>query len=367
MSSDLHATEGATGLLMTVPALVAAIAAPAAMLGAGRMDRRVILWLLSALLILSNVVVALAPTLTVALIGRVLLGIDVGAFWAISSIVAGKLVPEASLGRANSIIFAGISLGSVVGVPAGAFIGSAWGWRAAFESVAAFGVLVIAAQLAFLPRIRPTEEVSIKHLGAIFEVPKARLGLLVAFLVFCAQFGGYTYMGAFLEQVTLAPVALVSSLLLGYGVAGFIGNFVGGTLAQRYSLGTLAGTSLVLGAAMALLTVFGHQQGTASLMVLVWGFAFGALPIATQGWMLKVAPKHMESASAVFVSILQLGFASGAFLGGRAVDTLGIGTTLAGAGMLAVVGAMLVLTLGRDKRSAPAQAPAHIARLESCD
>jgi predicted MFS family arabinose efflux permease len=366
MAPDLHASEGAVGLMMTIPALVAAVSAPAAMLGARQLDRRVILWLLSALLVVSNLVVAYAPTLPVALFGRVLLGIDVGAFWAISSIVAGKLVPSASLSRANSIIFAGISLGTVVGVPAGAFIGSALGWRAAFETVAIFGAVVLMAQIVYLPRIPPSEVVSVKHLAAIFRIPKARLGLIVCFFIFLAQFAGYTYMGAFLEQVTLASPSLLSSLLLGYGLAGFIGNFVGGSLAPRNPLMALMGTSLLMGVSIVLLTLMGHSQAPASLMVLAWGFAFGALPIATQAWMLKVAPGEMESASAVYISILQLGFASGAFFGGRVVDTLGVNMTLAGAGVIAVLAAVVVLQFGRE-RGVSARAATTAAACQQAD
>lgn len=347
MAPDLRATDGATGLLMTIPAFVAAIAAPVAMVGAKRIDRRVLLWSLSALLVLSNVTVALASSLPIALLGRVMLGIDVGAFWAISSIIASRVVPSGAVGRANTIIFAGISLGTVVGVPAGAFIGDAWGWRAAFEALATFGILVLGAQLAFLPRLPPTAEVSVRHLLAMFRVPQARLGLGACFLAFAGQFGAYTYMGAFLEQVTLTPPAVLSSLLLGYGIAGFIGNIVGGIAGQRSALSTLAGTLGLMGVAILALTLSKTAQIPAAVAVLAWGFAFGALPIATQVWMLKVAPQEMQSASAVYISILQMGFAAGAFFGGRVVDGWGVGATLVGAGAISVATGVLVWRFGR--------------------
>ena len=347
MSADFGSPEGATGLMMTVPAFAAAIAAPAIMLGAGRADRRLILILLSALLVVSNLIVAFAPNLGVALFGRVLLGVDVGGFWAISSIVASKMVPAASVGRASAIIFAGISLGSVVGVPAGALIGSAFGWRAAFESVAAFGAVVLVAQIALLPRLLPSETVTLRHLAGLFRIPNARLGLLACFLAFAGQFAAYTYMGAFLEHVTKMPAALLSSLLVGYGVAGFIGNFVGGALSQRSARGTFAGTAAFLGLSIVALTVFGHSPWLAAAAVLAWGFAFGALPIATQGFMTKSAAKELESASAVFISILQMGFAAGAFIGGRAVDTVGLSTTLVGAAVASMATGFLIMRFGR--------------------
>jgi predicted MFS family arabinose efflux permease len=346
VAADLHASEGATGLMVTTPGMVAALAAPGVMLGAGRLDRRIILWILSAILVGSNLTVAMAPNLPVLLAGRVLLGIDVGAFWAISSVIAVKLVPHASVGRANAIIFAGISIGTVIGVPAGALIGDAFGWRAAFGGVAGFGVLVLVAQLVFLTRLPPTEVVSLRHLVALFAIPEARLGLLAILLVIVGQFGAYTYMGAFLEQVTRTPPAVLSFLLLGYGVAGFVGNFLGGAAVQRNARWTLGGTSLLLGSAIILLPVMGYLTTPAAILILLWGLAFGALPIAMQGWMLKAAPDEMESASAMFISVLQIGLASGSFLGGVVVDHFGLDATLVSAGCAALATAALVWLFG---------------------
>lgn len=354
VASELHASEGMTGLMMTIPAIVAAVAAPGIMLAAGRLDRRIILWVLSAILVLSNLLVALAPNFATVLLGRVLLGIDVGAFWAISSIVATRIVPPASVGKANAIIFAGISAGTVLGVPAGAIIGHAFGWRMAFGVVAAFGALVLAAQVWLLPRLAPSEVVSVRHLIALFRIPRARVGLVAIFTSFVGHFGAYTYMGAFLEHETQVTPALLSSLLLAYGVAGFIGNFIAGSAAQRNPRLTLGLTALGLGLAMVLLTMFGRAELPAAALILLWGFAFGALPIATQGWMLKAAPKEMESASAMYIAVLQLGLASGAYLGGVAVDQFGLLTTLVCTGLICVGTAGMVWFFGGEKQDADA-------------
>ncbi|MCB8884046.1 MFS transporter [Acidisoma cellulosilytica] len=346
VATTVHASEGATGLMVTMPGIIAAFAAPGVMLGVGRLDRRIILWVLSGLLVVSNAIVALAPNLPILLAGRVLLGIDVGAFWAISSVIALKMVPQASVGRANAIIFAGISVGTVVGVPMGNLIGDAFGWRASFGSLSAFGVLVLALQLAFLHRLPPSEVVSRHHLIALFRIPKARLGLLAMLLVVTGQFGAYTYMGAFLEQVTKTPAAILSSLLLGYGIAGFVGNFVGGSATQRNARATLAGTSLLLGCSIFLLPLIGQLVFPVAIMILLWGFSFGALPIAMQGYMLKAAPEEMESASAMFISALQIGLASGASLGGVLVDHVGLGATLLSSGGVALITAGMLWIFG---------------------
>jgi predicted MFS family arabinose efflux permease len=352
VAADLHATEGATGLMVTTPGIVAAFAAPGVMMGAGRTDRRLILWALSALLVVSNLVVAAAPNLGVLLAGRFLLGIDVGAFWAIGSVIALKMVPAHTAARATAVIFAGISLGTVLGVPVGTLLGDAFGWRASFAGIAGFGVLVLLAQLVFLKPLPASEAVTLKHLKAIFAIPKARLGLFANALVITGQFGAYTYMGAFLEQVTRATPALISAMLLGYGVAGFAGNFLGSAAVQRDVRRTFAGTALLLGAAIVLLPAIGQLQAPAAILVVLWGLAFGALPISMQSWLLKAAPEEMESASAMFISVLQVGLAAGALLGGVAVDHWGLSPTMAGSGCAALLTAALIWVLGRDRVAA---------------
>jgi predicted MFS family arabinose efflux permease len=158
-------------------------------------------------------------------------------------------------------------------------------------------------------------------------------------------------MGAFLEHVTHATPALLSSVLLGYGIASFTGNFVAGAAAQRDARMTLGLTALGLGVAMVLLTIFGSAEVPAAVLIILWGFAFGALPIATQGWMLKAAPQEMESASAMYIAILQLGLASGAFLGGFAVDRIGLIATLVSAGVVCLGTAAMVWLFARDDRA----------------
>jgi predicted MFS family arabinose efflux permease len=353
IAADLRASDGAIGLMVTTPGIVAALAAPGVMLGARRLDRRTILWVMSGLLVISNAIVALAPNLTILLLGRVLLGFDSGVFWAISFIVAVKIVPQKSLARANSIIFAGVSVGSVVGVPAGALIGATFGWRASFADMAAFGAVALAMQFAYLTRLPPDEIVTLHHLASLFRNPKARLGVIATFLSFTGHLGGYTYMGAFLVQVTHTAPTVLSSLLLSYGIAGLVGNFVGGAAAEKNVRRTLVGTTALLGLAIVLLPVFGAATMPAAVFVILWGFTFGALPLVLQSWMLKGAPKEMDVASATYIAVIQVAVASGALLGGITTDHAGLNATLVGAGCLELITAVIIGLLGQAGADQP--------------
>jgi predicted MFS family arabinose efflux permease len=353
IATDIHVSDGEAGLLVTIPGLVAAIAAPALVVGSGRLDRRHLLWLLSSLIIISNLIVAFGTNLPVLLVGRVLLGIGVGGFWAIGAALAGRMVAPDQVGRAMAIVFAGISVGTVLGVPAGALLGGALGWRMAFATAAGLGVFVLLTQILALPRLPQINAVNIRHLPAVFRVPQARIGLVAVVLLIFGHFMAYTYITPFLEQRAGAPPAMVSLLLLGYGAAGFVGNFVAGSLAQRHVRGALTGFSLMLGGAVILLPLAGTTPVSATILVVVWGLAFGGVPVCLQTWMFKAAPDLTESTGAVFICVLQLALAGGALLGGMVVDSFGLATTMTLAGIAALATAVVIRGFGRA-HAAPA-------------
>jgi predicted MFS family arabinose efflux permease len=332
MARDLGVTEGQAGLTVTMPGILAAIAAPALTVATGRLDRRIVLWVLMGLLLISNVLVAVAPSFVPLLVGRLLLGFGVGGFWAIGVAIGPKLVPPAYAIKATSLIFAGVSLGTVAGVPAGALIGDLFGWRAAFAAAGVVAIVVL----------------------AVFAVPKARIGLLATLLIFLGQFAAYTYVTPFLVQVTGMNAGGVTTLLLAYGIAGFIGNSTGAWIANRdVGLAVTIAAGLI-GATTLALPLWGESQLAATIIVGVWGLAFGALPISIQSWMFRAAPDALESGAALFVAIAQVALASGALVGGLAVDHAGVPSAMILGGGFAVATALLIGLFGRQRGTAVA-------------
>ncbi len=352
MAADLGITKGQAGLMITTPGAIAAVAAVAVTVGSGRLDRRIVLMALTALLVLSNLIVALAPSFGWILLGRALLGVGVGGFWAIGTAVGPRLVSPAHAARAMSIIFAGVSLGTVAGVPAGALVGELVGWRAAFGSATAIAVLVLLGQAFLLPALPPTQAIRLRQLPAILGIRKARLGLVATALLFVGQFAGYTYISPFLKQVSGMGATTVSALLLAYGLTGFIGNMLGGWAVGKSERGALIATSLVLGLATLAMPVFGGNQVAATVLVGIWGLAFGAMPISVQTWMYKAAPELMEGSSALFVATAQVGLASGALLGGIAVDHLGVSSAMILGGSFALGCSAVIWRFGLDRAAA---------------
>jgi predicted MFS family arabinose efflux permease len=347
IAADLRISEGAAGLMVTVPGVMAAVAAPVLALTAGRVDRRLVLWGLSFLILTSNLIVALAPTFTSMLVGRALLGVCVGGFWTFAVAAGRRLVSEADGNRATAMVVAGIAAGTVVGVPIGALLGHAAGWRAAFGAISGLAALVLLLQCLLLPRMPLQSAASVRGLIALLRVPRARLGFMATALVAAGHFAAYTYFKPLLQQDPAMTPARISMLLFVFGIAGFVGTFLGErAMAVSPRFGFL-GTGLLVGIATLLLP---HALGNSAAMiglVAIWGAAFGAVPVCVQIWLYRSAPAQFESGSALTVTVFQSALGLGAFAGGALIDQLGVESAMYTGSILATLSAALLGLLGR--------------------
>lgn len=339
VAAELGISSGRAGLMVTAPGIAAAIAAPLTLALAGRFDRRHVLWFLIALLAAANLTVALAQDFATVLSGRILLGIAVGGFWTIGGSLGARLRPDAAA-RASSLIFAGVSVGTVAGVPIGTLVGNLVGWRMAFAGATAVALLVLGLLMIVLPPVRPEGTRSLAGIADVLALPRIRIGLAAIFLLFVGQFGSYTYITPYLLEHKGATAAAISPLLFGYGAAGLVGNVLAGWAAERSSRGALAGTAALTAAAILLLMAAGSTL-QAIVPILLWGVAFGMLPIAIQTWLFSAAPDHLEAVSAVFSSSGQASIGAGALAGGLVVDHVG----LVGAMAMGAAGSLATLAL----------------------
>jgi predicted MFS family arabinose efflux permease len=346
ISSGLEVSEGTAGLMVTAPGLLAAVAAPAVTVAIGSRDRRLILWLLSALLVASNLVAMIAPNFPILILGRVLFGIGLGGFWAIGAGLGGRLVSEKSAAQATALIFAGVSIGMLVGGPAGALIGDLFGWRTAFGVALALSVISLVAQLLFLPPLRVRQRVRPRDLLGIVETRAGKVGLIAMLLVLCGQFATYTYVTPFLAQVSRFDGKTISSILLGYTLIGLFGNFLGGAGAARNVRATFVATMVFFMLPVVLLPTLGTWKLATIALLAVWGLAYGAMPIALQVWMTKAAPEVQEGGMALFVANFQVSIALGSFVGGLVVDALGLFNAMYVGSLLAALAIIIVAAFG---------------------
>lgn len=357
IASGLDVPVGTAGLMVVVTGLLAAVAAPAVTVAASGLDRRVVLTGLSALLVVSDVLAALAPTFPLLLLARVLLGISLGGFWAIGAGIAPRLVAATDTIRATSLITAGISIATVVSLPLGALVAATATWRLAFVIGAGLGVVALVLQLVALPAIPSQQRIRTTALMSLFRVPRARVGLVVAAFLFAAQFAAYTYISPFLQDVAKLSPDVVSVALLVFGISGIVGNFAASATLDRSVLGTLVVGGLALAAAVALLPLAAHVSLAVFALLVVWGLVWGGLPLGLQTWMAGATPEGAEAGLAMFVTTIQVALAVGSSLGGVVVSVSGLPADFGFAAVVALLGSAVLVLLGvRSTRSRPALA-----------
>lgn len=348
IGSSFGISPGWAGLMMTMPGIVAAVAAPVVTVATSRIDRRLMLCVLMAVLALANLLAAVAATYEVMLGARFLVGLVIGGFWSIGAGLADRLVDSPR--RATVVIFSAVPLGSVLGVPAGTFIGSLFGWRTAFAVLFVLTVGILVALVALLPPLPVVEVTRLAVLVGLLRRRGVWLALVVTVLIVTAHFGSYTYVTPFLALVSGVAPGLIGAFLLAYGIAGVAGNFLAGS-----RLSFLAVTGLLAGSVGLLPLLGGSDLGAFGLLV-AWGVAYGAVPACSQALFFRAAPEYPEAATVLFTSSFQAMIAVGALLGGVVVDASSPSVVmLCGAGVAAL--AFLVLLARRRRPSAESTPP----------
>lgn len=349
LASDLGVSLGAAGQAVTATAVVGAFAALLVPVVTSRWDRRLVLLGLLLLLGVSNLMTAAAVNLPMLLAARVVLGVSLGGFWSMAAATTMRLVPMPVLPRAMSIVFTGVTVATVSAAPVGAYVGDLLGWRATFLIAGLVGVAALACLWRTLPRLKPGATAGLKDLAEVAVRPRAMVVLASVVVVISGHFAGFTYIRPVLEQVVRLDVAAISLVLLAFGCAGFIGNFVGAFLAERDpKLAIVTGSGLMT-AAMTALVALGATPWLAAVALTVWGLAFAMLPVGFQAWMVADVPDRPELAGGLLTAAFQVAIASGAVAGGLLVDRFGVLSASVYCGAAAAAGACLVLALRRRR------------------
>ncbi|BDE71372.1 MFS transporter [Delftia lacustris] len=346
IAGSLGTSMGRAGLMISLPALLAALFAPLVVMAAGGMDRRRILCGLLALLVLANLASALAPSLIWLLAARVLVGFCMGGIWAIAGGLAARLVPQASMGLATSIIFGGVAAASVLGVPLGALIGDFAGWRWAFGGMAGFSALVLALHMAVLPALPATGSASLRQFSHQLANRRLQAGLALTLLLVAGHFMSFTFVRPLLLTVSGFDAQWMSALLLAYGIAGIAGNFLAGIIAARRTVPSLAAIAMGLLLAPVLFLSVGDSPTGGGAVLLVWGLAYGGVSVGLMTWMMQAAPRAVEIATALYVGVFNIGIALGSWAGGQLVDGWGLHATLWLSGGLAAAALLLSAAMG---------------------
>ncbi|MGP9694440.1 MFS transporter [Brachybacterium sp. AOP25-B2-12] len=334
LARDLRVTEGTAGLAVAVTALAGALTAPAIASVLPRADRRRVLLGLLVLALLSNIAVALTPSFAVLLAGRFVLGIAIAGYWSFA-FVAGTHALPGRPALVSTALASGTSVATIVGVPLASFLGDVVGWRAVFWIAAALTALSLIAVARLLPSVPAQPGAGLAMMRTALTNRRLVAGILLVAVVAFANFTAYPYIRLVIDAVAPSSAPL---LLLGWGVAGLVGNLLAGRLAGRLRLAVALGPA-VLGIALGVLTV---SDGVLPLVlaVLAWGLGFNMVPVSTQLWVTSVDPARAESALGLQVTAFQVAIMVGSVTGGALVDHTGVGAALLLGAVAAIVGAI---------------------------
>ena len=362
IAADLGVSLPSAGLLVSLYALGVAIGAPLLTALTGRLPRKQLLLALMALFTLGNLVAWQSPGYGALIAARVLTGLAHGVFFSIGSIIATSLVPREKAAGAIAIMFTGLTVALVTGVPLGTFIGQHLGWRTTFLAVSALGVIAFLGSLFFIPRnIHHSSPATVRQQLAVLAQPRLLLVYAMTAVGYGGSFIAFTFLAPILQQISGFSAGAVGLVMLVYGVSVALGNLWGGRLADRQ--GPVAALKLIfalLAAVLLVLSLTAPHQWLMLLTVLAWGaVAFGNVP-GLQVYVVQQAqhhaPRAVEVASGLNIAAFNLGIAGGAFFGGLIVEHMGLIHT-GWIGALVVVGAygLTVLSGRLDRRAGLAQ------------
>lgn len=320
LAQALSVSIPSTGLLVSGYALGVAVGAPVLALLTSRLPRKLALLLLMSIFIVGNVFCALAPDYPALMIARVITSFAHGCFFGIGSVVAASLVAQKKRASAIALMFTGLALANVLGVPLGTFIGQTLGWRATFWAVTVVGVLAAAALVVLVPSSEDGGALDLRaELGVLAKV-QVWLALAMTILGFGGVFVVFTYIAPILEEASGFAPSSVTLLLVLFGIGLVIGNSAGGKLADRRGVRGLLAVFAVLVLVMAVFTRTMHAPVPAAVTLFVWGIAAFATVPGLQMYVLQRAQDAPHLASTLNIGAFNIGNALGAWLGGVALS-----------------------------------------------
>jgi MFS transporter, DHA1 family, inner membrane transport protein len=336
IARDAGVSVSAAGSLVTAYALGVAVGGPLVTALTARFDRRRILRIALAAYVGGNLLTAVTATFGLLVASRALTGTVHGLFIGVATVVAAGLAKPGREGRAIAMVFGGIAISTVVGVPLGTLIGQTVGWQASFVAIVVLGSIALGLVLATVPPVAP------RGSGRVGEEARSALTfpvfaiLGIGFLIIGGQFTALTYLAPFLDEVTGISGGAISAVLLAFGIATAAGAFASGRAADRSASRTLIAANVGLTAMLLALYLVGTVPALAVLALVGWGLVgFGLVSTVLQLRVIALAGPGGDLAASLGASAANAGIAIGALVGGQVIANVGVReTALAGALML---------------------------------
>ena len=346
---DLAVSTSAAGLLISGYALGVVIGAPVLTIATSRWRRKTVLLVLMAIFIAGNAACAVAPTYGLLMVARVVTAFAHGTFFGVGSVVATRLVPPERRACAIAIMFTGLTVANILGVPAGTWLGQQAGWRVTFWAVAAIGVVALAIIAKAVPAGREAPEPSDwrNDLRVLGRKP-VLLGLATTVLGYAGVFAVFTYIAPLLTTRSGFAPSAISPILLLFGGGLVLGNLAGGRFADRRLMPAVFGSLVLLLAVLGMMSWLLATKASALLGVAALGFAAFATVAPLQLWVMSNAKGAGESLASSFnIAAFNLGNAIGAWAGGITLDGFGLGAVTWTAALFPAAAVLVALAAQR--------------------
>lgn len=317
LSHDLNQSEAITGLIVTGYGWVAAISALCSIVLLIRFPRKMVLMIMLLILAISNIIVAYSSSFNMIFSARIIGAIAHGSFWALIGAVAYSLVPKHKLGLATSIIFSGVSVASILGVPLASYLTQLSSWRLAFEFLGLLSFIVCILILLFVPKIPDQAPLASGFFKKVLQHSTLNRLFILTALIISSHFAAFTFIEPFLSQIAHLESGQITLLLLVFGLAGLIGNILAGKLIDRH-LHTIILVSLVFisGSVFAFGYLGYHVTLSIAIVFLaLWGVSIASIFVGLQTWVLKQADDLASAASAIYVAVFNASIGLGALIG----------------------------------------------------
>lgn len=364
IATDLGVPIPSAGLLVSLYALGVTIGAPVLTALADRMPRKKLLLALLTLFIVGNGFAAFAPDYTSLVVARFITGLAHGVFFAIATTIATDLVEPEKESSAIALVFLGLTVALVTGVPLGTLIGQNFGWQSTFLGVVVLGVIGFIASAILVPaKLRQVAAPGLKAQLQVLTSPRLALVYLITAVGYGGNFIAFTFLAPMLTEVTALSAGAVSLVLLLYGASVAVGNIAGGKLADR--IGAVPSLTLIFAGLAASLVALGALLSNPVAAIAVaafWGgFAFANVP-PLQSYVVQIArevsPGAVDVASGLNIGAFNLGIAGGAWVGGLVVESIGLAATPYIAAGVVMVGIVLVRVSGHLTTTSSQMVPA---------
>lgn len=351
IAKGLNVSIDTAGWLLTAFAMIIALTGPFAVLLTARVNRK---WMMATVLltfVISNLASFFAPNFGIMMVARLIPAFLHPVFWSVATVAAAKLVPGKDAPKAVGIVFAGVSIASVLGIPLSTYIGSIFGWRSSFILGGAINLAALVLLSIFVPSMPSTvAKGGHKAQMVIFKNPGLWTSIATVFISMAGMFATYSYLATYLFDVTKMDSKVVSGMLLLFGAAGFVGNWVAGKALSKNQVKTTRWFLILLAAIHLLAYGAGTTAGLMVVLIILWGFVHTAGFLIANIRITSEAEQAPELASSLMVTFTNAGLAVGAYLGGLVIVHAGV-HSLVWLSASFLIGAFLITLLQLGKKS----------------